>query len=518
MQRFSDAEAERRRIKKRQQKRYKEQRERGATTTNRPGFGLKLDGVERGRRQVIADPDTAPIVQEVDRKILAGESQRKVLEWLRTRAPSAWKSRRGLQLALLDLPDLDNEGRLTGGDLYVKTGVRTPETQSALRELHGSRRQVYGSDRKSEAATPFPGPGEDWTAEQIDELLSGNESTHYHALAGLVACGPCVDAGFEPKHALMHGRYISRNPKPHSLACEGRRARPGKTDQEVVHGKSFWVSSHLVRWLIHEKLLKVSRDRTVVEAVLKRWAKAPTTTKTAALRRTLEARLAALEEQDKGVTARVKAAITLMSSERLGVVAEAERELEEANADRLVIRADQGKIRAELTALPVPRTRSVEVDQISRLRTNAEFFVSGQRLSDDGRSLVNVDDRVALKGWVDAIGPPILRRIYRPVRKKPRLDLEWRFLDRIRGAPAPDYEFRYSDHLTHEDAKYAYDKGWLNAQGDLTAAGLEYIKKRQRRWPGGARERDPDRDSGTFGKLVKKVPIPPKVGPRRRRP
>lgn len=102
VQRFADSEAERRRIKKRRLKRYAEQRNRGATTTNRPAFGLMLDGEERGRRRVVADPEAAPIVQEVDRRILAGESQRKVLAWLQSVAPEAWKSRRGLQLALID--------------------------------------------------------------------------------------------------------------------------------------------------------------------------------------------------------------------------------------------------------------------------------------------------------------------------------------------------------------------------------------------------------------------------------
>ena len=83
VQRFSDAEAERRRIKKRQQKRYKEQRERNMTTTNRPAFGLRLAGDRKGHRWLEPDPDTAAIVNEVDRRILAGQSHNKVLEWLK---------------------------------------------------------------------------------------------------------------------------------------------------------------------------------------------------------------------------------------------------------------------------------------------------------------------------------------------------------------------------------------------------------------------------------------------------
>jgi len=272
-----------------------------------------------------------------------------------------------------------------------------------------------------------------------------------------------------------------------------------------------------VRWLIVEKLQKL-RDPAVAEAVLKRWAKEPSTTKAATLRRSLERRLTALEEEDGGVTARVRAAITLMSSEKPGVVVEAERELDEANAERLVIKAQQDKIRAELAAMPVSRARNFGGEQINRLTMNAELFVSGQQLSEDGESIVHVDDRAVLQEWVTAIGPPVLRRVYRPVWKKPRLDLEWRFVDSLRSAAAPDYEFRYSDHLTPKEARFAYGKGWVDTQGNLTEAGQEYIKRRQRRWKKGSRERDPGRDSKTFGKLVKKTPIPPKAGPRRRRP
>jgi len=139
---FNDAEAERRRIKKRQQKRYAEARNRGATTTNRPAFGLRLVGPKSAKR-LEPDPTSAPIVKEVDRRILAGESQRKVVAWLEQVAPQAWRSRRGLQLALLD-----------DDDAYVKAGVRTPETQAQLRALHGQHRQAFGYDRASRSDQP----------------------------------------------------------------------------------------------------------------------------------------------------------------------------------------------------------------------------------------------------------------------------------------------------------------------------------------------------------------------------
>jgi hypothetical protein len=107
---------------------------------------------------------------------LNGESQRRVIEWAQSVSPAAWRSRRGLQLALLD----DN-------DAYVKAGVRTPETQAQLRALHGQHRQAFGYDRASRSAPPAAGVA------ALDALVRQMETGHpapedrQHDLSGLVA-------------------------------------------------------------------------------------------------------------------------------------------------------------------------------------------------------------------------------------------------------------------------------------------------------------------------------------------
>lgn len=478
VQRFADAEAERRRIKRRQQKRYEEQRGRGATTTNRPAFGLKLDGQERGKRRVVEDPNDSPVVKEVDRRILSGQSQRKVLEWLKLAAPEAWKSRRGLTLALLD-----EHGS------YVAAGVRAPETQAQLRELHGSHRQAYGYDRAT-VATP--------------------EERH-HELSGLIACGRCVDAGVDPRGALMHGRYVQRNPHPYSLVCSGRRG--GKT----IHEKESYVSTHIIFELLGEKLKKL-RDPAVRTAVLERWAKEPTTSKAAQQRRILERRLPQFDGAEAEIDARSNAAVTLMASTKPGVADEAERIMERANADRLALQAQRQAVLSELAALPVPRARSGEVGRLERVAANAELFASGMSLDEDGH--VHFDPTVPLrdivKPWVDALGPPIFRRVKRKIWKA-RPDLEWRYVDRARPEPAPDYSSvpeLYVDAMRtvpgnsaeaetlRKHEKSLVDRGWTDAEGNVTELGLKRMKKH----PKGTRKREREAgiDAGNpgRGKLV----------------
>jgi DNA invertase Pin-like site-specific DNA recombinase len=183
---FMIADGERDRITKRIAKQYAERRRRGATCTNRPAFGLMLAGERKGHRRVIADPATAPVVQEVDRMILGGASQTAAIKFVRD-VPGAWRSRRGLILALLN-------------DQYIAAGVRDVETAQRLKALHASgvRRQLFRSQKAK------------------------TRDVRKHEWAGLIACGQCVDAGYSTDECRMYGRYVQSNPNPWNVVCAGK--------------------------------------------------------------------------------------------------------------------------------------------------------------------------------------------------------------------------------------------------------------------------------------------------------
>src|SRR5579884_175263 len=375
MQRFGDAEAERRRIKKRQLKRYQEQRQRGTATTNRPAFGLRLTGDRKGHRRLEPDADTAPIVNEVDRHILSGQSQNKVLEWLAD-IPGAWRSRRGLTIALND-----KHGA------YVAAGVRTPEVQHQLRELLGKRNQSYGEDRST-------------------------RSMRRHEFSGLVACHACVKAGVPVESALMHGRYISQNPNPYTLVCSGRLHNGEKT-----HPKEFYASEHKVRALIIEKLIRL-RDPDVAKAVLERWAREPKSDKNAKLRRSLERQLADYDEKEAALEKRVAAAFDMVAEGGLGA-AEAKRFIAKAEQERMTLEASRASIAQKLAQLPVQRAKTYDV---ADLQWDAEALFDPVFTTSDGIEAIEVTEngktRLEFTGtniasirepfakWVKAIGPP----------------------------------------------------------------------------------------------------------------
>jgi hypothetical protein len=129
-----------------------------------------------------------------------------VVQWVQTVAPKAWRSRRGLSLALWD-----------DDDAYVKAGVRTPETQAQLRALHGQHRQAFGYDRAGRTAPPTT--GDEVLDKAVRQMLNGHPAPEdrEHRLSGLVACGVCADAIGDPRQALMVSRYMVTNPHPYGL-------------------------------------------------------------------------------------------------------------------------------------------------------------------------------------------------------------------------------------------------------------------------------------------------------------
>ena len=388
VQRFGDAEAERRRIKKRQDKRYKEQRERNVTTTNRPAFGLRLAGERKGHRWLEPDPDTAAIVNEVDRKILAGQSQNKVLEWLQP-IDGAWRSRRGLTIALNDKH---------GG--YVAAGVRTPETQRQLRDLLGSKKQSYGDDRST-------------------------KSYRTHPLSGLVACRICVDAGVPVERARMHGRYVVANARnnPYTLVC----------DNSKVH-KSLWVSQEKVIPLIVDKL-RWLRDENVAHAVFEKWSKEPKSDGAAKLRRSLERQIADYEEKEAALERRIAAALDLVAEGGASAMA-GKRFIENAEQERMTMEASKAALTLKLAEVPVARAKAFdwrtlqhEAEKIFRpewgTSENVDAWVNKKGVLEFSGS--NVESiREPFVQWVKAIGPPQLSR-----KAKGGYDLFWPYLDTL---------------------------------------------------------------------------------------
>lgn len=387
LNKFRTAENERAMIRERQLYRYEEQRERGAATVNRPAFGLRLSGERKGHRIVVGDPDTAPIVQEVDRMVLNGASQRTVLAYL---APMGlkgiWTSRRGLALALRN-------------EAYVEAGVRSAETQRRLRELFfgNVQKQSYGPDRNT------------------------TQSFRQHEFSGLIACGQCVTAGYDSNAARMTSRYMTMNLNPQTLVCSG--VRSGVT----VH-KPIMISLHFVLAPLMDCFNKL-RDRNVAEAVLERWKQEPLTDNFAKMRISLESTLALTDTEEAAIESRVDAALRLMESGRAGVVAEAERVLDRANTDRLTLRAKQAALKQRLSDLPLPMRREIHV---------------GSLLFDAENLLTRPGMRDALKKWVDAIGPPVWygRKQRKQGRRLDSLsDLRWPFIDAIRAKPAPNFVY-----------------------------------------------------------------------------
>ncbi len=398
-QKFADAEGERNRIKKRQKKRYDEQRKRNATTTNRPPFGLRLAGDRKGNRTLEADPGADDVVRDVDERIIAGESQNSILESLKS-VNGAWRSRRGLTLALKN-------------EAYVRARVRTVAVQRRLLEILATRRQAYGEDRNS-------------------------LSQRVHPLSGLVACKHCVDKGIAPEEALMHGRFVIRNKSQENLVCAGWRKG------EKQHQKEFWVSANKVLDLVNEKLEWLF-NREVALAVLERWAQEPKTDKMARQRRMYERQLAECDTREGKLDEEVDAAIALLARSQGAVAAEMELRIERAGQDRLALKAERAAISQRLSDLPARQASAELTVQSLQARAGAFPLLPGASmppspdadvvLDSEGRivgftGIVRPPLREALAPWVTAIGPPQLER--RERRKwRPQVALHWPLVDSV---------------------------------------------------------------------------------------
>ena len=414
---FMVADSERDRLSKRQQKRYTQQRSRGATVTNRPAFGLRLSGDVRGNRSLVPDPDSASIVAEMDRRCIEGASMRTILAWLAD-FPGAWRSRRGLSIAL------HNENDRCG---FVKAGVRTPETQALIRSRVRSR---YGSDRKL--------------------------SAHEHHLIGLLACGECVDAGLEPKNALLHGRYYAGNLNPHLLVCTGVRG------SMRLHREALHTASLLMPALI--EYVETASDEEVAAEIIDRYEAQPFADEHSALRAKLMAQWASVESEIAEVDRRIAAVLELVETAVAGAVKIAMDRFVTLNAERLKLKAKLGRIQsriAELPATPQQGTRAEVLRALSASAADAfwkafdgdEVVGKIERRAPDVlttaydatsgyavRELAfaglapTAELRTFLKPWIAALGHPIVVRRDRSLkrwRRRQMTKVKWPGFDRL---------------------------------------------------------------------------------------
>jgi hypothetical protein len=168
--------------------------------------------------------------------------------WLEQVAPQAWRSRRGLQLALLD-----------DDDAYVKAGVRTPETQAQLRALHGQHRQAFGYDRASRNDQPSTGDA------VLDALVRQMETGHPHPRIGSTTCpassrAACALTRWRCSSCVDDWPLHQVQSNPYTLTCKGWRGGQRYHDHEIH------VAVYRVRPLIMDKLHKL-RDPVVAQAV-----------------------------------------------------------------------------------------------------------------------------------------------------------------------------------------------------------------------------------------------------------
>ena len=396
---FHAADTERERIKRRQVKRYTEARNRGATTTNNPGFGLILDDA---KKRVIRDPKTAHIVEEVDRRILAGESQRKVLEWAQAMSPEAWKTRRGLQLALKDK-----------NNAYGKAEVRSDATRRALDALKGSHRQTYGFDRANRRVSR--------AAEGTYPLPEHRE----HYLAGAIACGKCVEADIPAERAMMHGRYIIANKtNPYNVACDGRR------DGKQIHPPWTATAAH-VEALVDEKIARLGDNRVQAAVIAKLRYEPPRKGKKARdAQRSFDQRISEIKKRNGELDAEFRAAALYGSAEDAAIKAEAVRAMKAITAERARLDTMLEEVYAERAKLRNTAVSPQHLEDLDMAFMNVALFHDGIRINRHGESEVDLPMRELLKPFIAALGPPILDRRQSPKRRV-RLVLKWPFIDTL---------------------------------------------------------------------------------------
>jgi len=305
---FTGAERERRRIRRRVVKGYDARRDRGATTANRVAFGLRKEG-----DRLAPDPETAWIVQEADRRLLAGDSSQDVALWTRPIHPKAWKTRSGVM-------------RSAANRSYVVAGVRTTETQKLLDGLLAQHRVRFGSQVKRR---------------------------YEHEFTGVFKCARCGK--------FMGGFFVGRPNRKHGVICQ--------TIDRADGGHSLFVVSSVKfreRW---ERYIGDLSQLTA--AAVQQWASGEAA-EGADRARGLQRSLTALERRGEALKARRDAAFDLLADKSAALKAQARKQLVDVNTDEAKIDLQRQAILAELAAERPPERNPEEL--LAAIRAFAKVY------------------------------------------------------------------------------------------------------------------------------------------------
>jgi DNA invertase Pin-like site-specific DNA recombinase len=289
---FGAAERERRRIRRRVNRAYEGRRERGATTTNKPPFGL----LKRGD-QLVPDPDRVWIVAEVERRVLAGEAYGDIAAWARAVDAAAWKTRVGPALVIKNRS-------------YVVAGVRTPERQAEL----------------------------DAITEKLHLRFGRVKHQHEHEFAGVFVCGLCVDQGYPPDRSIMFGGWQKGIER---IIC----AHPQNRDPR---GHTFYCDSRLVAPLWRRYVDELVQDEQLVD----RWAHGG---EPARDRRILERRLADLDQRAADLAQRRDRALDLLTDKSPAVMRQVRRLLTDVDTDEKALAFARDTVLSELSEPTTPK-------------------------------------------------------------------------------------------------------------------------------------------------------------------
>jgi DNA invertase Pin-like site-specific DNA recombinase len=301
---FTGAERERRRISRRVRRSFEGRRERGATTVNHSAMGLKKVG-----DRLVPDPDSAWIIQEIDRRLLAYQSRNQILLWVRGVSSGGIRSTDGIFY-------------IAKNRRYVEAGVRTAETQARL------------DAQMSEMAKRF-----------------GKAGAHAHALTGVIACGKCLDLGYRPEESLMCSIWMKTD------GCSSTVCRRGR------HG-DFYVFTHLLEPLFVEFL-----ERWQVPDVLANWETEPQESEGARKADALRRQLSSIEQQEAQLKSRRDTAFDHLGDDSQAIRAQARKALLELERDERTLHVQRQAVEGELAPIEAPRAR--DATYVSKLLEGA---------------------------------------------------------------------------------------------------------------------------------------------------
>ena len=362
---FTDAEKERRRIRRRVSRSYEGRRERGATTVNTPAYGLRKDGDR------LVPTDDAWIVRELDTRFLAGTTIADLARWTRAVAPEAWRSIAGVRSALANAH-------------YVSAGIRDVETHAKIASKLQLRAERFNQER-----------------------------VHEHEFSGVFVCGPCIEAGREPRVSLMNELW-SKKQAP-QIRCQRRRSDPTKPEHV------FNVAIHKIEAFWRAYIAELATD----EAWLKRWA----ATESGDLRdrqMQLERGLAKLDQDAAALKKRRDRAFDLAEDSSAAVARQARRMLAEIDTDEMQLEVRRQALLTELAQSPAPR-RDPEAMRAA-LQRYVQIY-EGEPLR--SRNELN-------RALCKAIGShPVVYRVGKSNRWRDNLLVVWPELDELRPLKTP---------------------------------------------------------------------------------